>query len=188
MTLPRVFALVAAVVLVLGLGVSASAVQVAHSEGYLAGTLAEGTGLACNAVVDLTEGVYTYTYTLIYNQGIKDPLSGNAPYIHLFDVENPNGKSFFGAAGQGFTAPADGNDLAVEWFNGEIREGETRTFSYKSLCAPMEIEVFTWVVDDGTYATGTTLGMGSMIPEPSSLLALVLGTAGLVPFAIRRRK
>ncbi len=178
MTLSRVSAIAALLVLVLA--ASASAVQVAYDESYLVGDLAGDNGLACHALVDLTDGIYTYTYTLIYTAGVGG--------IHVFDVENPNGTWYFDATGTGFTAPADGNSLWLEWLGGEMNVGETRTFSYKSYAAPMEIEVWTYVIDGGTSAVGTTLGMGAYIPEPSSLIAFAFGAAGLVPIVIRRRK
>lgn len=179
MTLPRIFA--AAALLVLALSVSASAVQVAHSNTYLEGDLATGTGLACDAVVDLTGGIYTYTYTLTYNAGVGG--------IHIFDVENPNGVNFFDAAGSaGFSGPNNGNATWIEWLGGELMPGNSATFSYKSYAAPMEIEVWTYVINGGTSAVGTTLGMGAALPEPSSLIALAFGATGFLPLAIRRRK
>jgi len=188
MSLSRNFVLAATALLVFGLSVSASAYVCDHSEGYLEGNLATGTGLACNAVVDFTGGIYTYTYTLIYSAGMINPVSGLAPQIHLFDVDNPNGCRFFGAAADGFTPLATEGNGTVDWINGTINVGETRTFSYQSYSAPMEIYVYTYVENGGTYAEGETLGMGSMIPEPSSLAAILLGAAGMLPLAIRRRK
>jgi hypothetical protein len=193
MTLPRKVALAAAALLVLALGVSASAGIVAHNEGYLTGDLATGTGLACNAVVDLTGSVYTYTYTLIYTAGVIDPGTGIAGGIHVFDVQNPNGVAFLSASnasgnGTHFTDPTAGAPDWLEWVSGEINVGQTRTFSYTSNYAPMEIEVWTYVIDGGTSADGRTLGMGDAIPEPSSLAAFLFGAAGLIPMVIRRRK
>lgn len=183
MTLPRKLALVT-VALLMGLCVSASA-MVSHS--HLVGDLVTTEdGLICNAVVSQVGNVYTYDYTLIYTAGIGP--------IHIFDVENPNAGAFFDAVNQPvgkpdeFTDPADGNAGWVDWIDGEIRVGDTRTFSYKSYYAPMEIEVWTYVINGGTSAVGTTLGMRDMIPEPSSLAALLFGAAGLLPLVIKRRK
>jgi len=193
MSLHRKVLLAAAALLMLALCVSASAVQVAHDEGYLTGDLATGTGLACNAVVDLEGGIYTYTYTLIFNQGLVNPLTGLVGAIHIFDIQNINGSEFLSATntlgtGTHFTNPTPGSPDWLEWVSGEIKVGQTRTFSYTSTYAPMEITVWTYVINGGTSADGKTLGMSDTIPEPSSLAAFLFGVAGLVPMVIRRRK
>lgn len=190
MILTHKLVLVLVVLLTLGLGLSASAVQVAHSEDYLWGELVTSeTGLACNSVVDLENGIYTYNYTLIYTAGVGG--------IHIFDVENPNKVAFdttsnvpvgTAPAGTAFTNPNPGTTDWIEWLGGELNVGETRKFSYTSTRAPMEISVWTYVVDGGTSAVGTTLGMGAMVPEPSSFAALLFGAAGLLPLVIKKRK
>lgn len=172
--------IIAIVVLLLVSGVSASADWTKTS--YLNGTLTTGTpeGLRCDALVTVLDSVYTYSYTLTYTGGV-------AP-IHTYYVLNPNASSFFGATnGDGFVNPLDSAIGQVKWINGAIAVGQTCTFTYKSLYAPMDIDVYTVAVDTGTSAMGRTLGMGAVIPEPSSFAVLLVGAAGLVPL-MRRRK
>lgn len=144
--------------------------------------------IACNAAVTrASDGIFTYAYELIYN-------TGTSP-VHTYKVQNPGHINFFGAENQPvgklngeFDNPTWAlADTWVTWLNGVINPGQTRTFSYKSIYAPQEIEVWTYAVDGGSTAVGKTLGMGNTIPEPSSLLALVFGVAGLLPI-VRRRK
>lgn len=188
MTLSRILALFTVALLVLGLSVSASADVYAERTDYLTGLLVTGdSGLELHAVV--TRGldlVYTYEYTLTYT-------AGNAP-INIFSVENPTPTQFNNAAnvsgtGTAFNNPAFNASYGmIDWTGGELAVGGTRTFSYKSVYGPQIIGVYTWVGDHGDSAEGETLGMGAMIPEPSSLAALLFGAVGLVPLVIRRRK
>lgn len=173
-----------ALVLLLALCVCASASIVDQKKSTLTGT-GNVKQLTCNAVVTLDSGVYTYSYALTYDIG--------PDIVHIFKVQNPNCAAYFNAsnvpvdAGT-FDNPADSNSNWIPWYNGQFAVGETRTFSYKSYYAPMEIDVYCYAVDGGTAAIGKTLGMRDVIPEPSSLAALVFGIAGTGSLLIKRRK
>lgn len=172
--------IIAAVVLLLVSSVSASADWTKTS--YLNGTLTTGypQGLKCDALVTFLDGIYTYSYTLTYSGGLSP--------IHTYKVYNPNQSAFFSAINNdGFTNPADGTANQVSWINGTVQVGESFTFTYQSYYAPMEIDVYTVAIDTGKSATGKTLGMGAVIPEPSSMAALLFGAVALVPFARRRK-
>ncbi len=176
-----------AVLLMLALCVSASANVVASWTEHLIGT-GDINDITCNAAVDKgIDNVYTYTYELIYNTG--------KAAVHTYSIENPNIGSFFDAANTSsapaghFTDPVAGAPGWITWTGGSINVGETRTFSYKSTYAPMtDVHGRQYVIDGGTAAIGNTIVMGSTIPEPSSMLAVLFGAAGLLPFMIRRRK
>lgn len=173
-----------ALVLLLALCVCASAGIVAQKTSTLTGS-GNVKQLTCDAVVSLDAGVYTYSYTLTYDLG--------PDAVHIYKVQNPNYSAYFDADNTPYDAskfdnPADGNSGWVAWLNGELIEGESRAFSYQSFYAPMEIDVYCYAVDGGSAAIGKTLGMGDMIPEPSSLMALVFGIVGTGSLIIRRRK
>lgn len=174
--------LVIVVLLTLGLSISASAVQVAQKTTYFTGTLASGQGLACNAVVDYANGFYTYSYTLNYTAGVGT--------IHTLDIDNPNEAAFtYVSAGNGF-APVLDYYPYPSWDSGNIAVHNSCTFVLKSMYAPMpdDMLVLASVVDGGNGAEGWTLGMSNAVPEPSCLVAVLFGAAGLVPVVIRRRK
>jgi len=180
MTVPRMLTLVMVALLVMGLGVSASADWTKTS--YLTGNLVTGTqGLKCDALVTVLGNVYTYSYTLTFSAGV-------AP-IHTYKVYNPQTSGFFGGTNtDGFTNPANGTAAQIQWLNGTMAVGTSCVFTYQSYCAPQDIDVYTYAIDTGRSAYGRTLGMGAMIPEPSSLAALLFGAAGLLPLVTRRRK
>lgn len=170
--------IVAVLVIMLASSISASADWTKTS--YLTGTLATGQNLQCDAVVSLLNGVYTYNYTLTFVAGASE--------IHTYKVYNTNYSGFFNAAnGDGFTNPTSGNASQISWINGVLAPGHSCSFSYQSYYAPMEIDVYTYAVDTGKSATGKTIGMGALIPEPSSIVALFFGGVALVPFARRRK-
>jgi hypothetical protein len=171
--LRRVTALVAFATSLLAVG--------AVSADWLMDSVLEGElgSLDLHCVVSLDSGVYTYTYELTAT-AVVNP-------VHLFDVGNPNQLVFTDAVNWGtshsFTDPTYKDFLtSVAWTNGELKFGETGTFVYETVYAPME--VFTSVSGGGISSDGVTLGM--MIPEPG-MLSLVglcaLGALGL----IRRR-
>lgn len=186
MSLPRKTALLA-VLLVLALCISASASVVASWTSHLIGT-GDINDITCNATVTKgVDSVYTYAYELVYTTG--------SAAVHTYKIQNPNAASFYNATNTSsdtaghFTDPAAGSDGWVYWTGGFINVGDTRTFSYQSVYAPMtDIQAWGVVIDGGTAATGKTLAMGASTPEPSSLAALLLGAVGLVPVMIKRRK
>lgn len=185
MALPRQLALAATTLLLVALCVSASAEVVAHKKTYITGDTTIGS-ITCDAVVDRAlDGTYKYDYQLTYTTGTSA--------VHTFEIQNPNWAGFFGSSNTPtevgkFDNPADGNANWLVWINGELPVHGTRTFSYLSRYAPQDIVVWTFVIDGGGSASGQTIGMGDTIPEPSSLAALLLGGAGLIPLIIRRRK
>lgn len=190
MTLSHKLTLVTVALLILGLGVSASAYT-----SYITGEDSVGS-ITCNATVSHgLDGIYTYSYELTYTTGTND--------VHIFSVEDPSASEFFLAANVPADVPPVANHFLdptydvenpwVTWINGNLKAPvggvvDTRTFSYQSYYAPAEIDVFTYVMNGGDFAFGTTLGMGALIPEPSSFAALLFGAVGLVPLVIRRRK
>jgi len=183
MTVPRKLTLVMVALLMLALCVSASAGVVRTKTSYLTGNMVIGTkGLKCDAVVSKgLDNVFTYEYTLTYTAGVAS--------IHTYKVQNPNTRPYTNAANtDAFTNPPDGSATFVQWLSGAMPVGDVRTFSYKSIYAPMELDVYTIAADTGTSALGKTLGMSGTIPEPSSLAALLFGAVGLVPLVMRRRK
>lgn len=148
-----------------------------------------------NSVVSYDAGVYTYLYTLYYRSG--------SVTIHQFSVENVDNVAFgtaanvpvgnISAASHAFTNPAYvQEDWAGEvlWFDGAYNPGETWQFSYTSSAAPMaDVRVYTYVVNGGNTAGGeAAIGMGSMAPEPDSIMALAVGIGSIAPFVLRRRK
>ena len=142
--------------------------------------------IGVHAVVDLTGGIYTYTYDLTYDTGTAS--------VQIYKVKNPNGAAFFAVSNvplgepNVFTNPAPGSTAWVIWDEGILAVGTSRTFSYQSYYQPMlDKEVFCQAVDGASTATGKTIGMSSMIPEPGSILAISVGIIGLIPVVRRRR-
>lgn len=171
------------VIAAVALSVAASALVVDEETTTLTG-LKSVKSVTCHAVVDLAGGIYTYTYDLTYNEGAV---------IHIYRVQNPNLRSFFDALNvplgetDEFTNPLNGSASWVSWTNGDLTQGQSRSFSYKSYYKPQEIEVWCWVVDGGDNATGKTIGMSAYIPEPGSLVVVSLGIIGLIPVVRRHR-
>ena len=142
--------------------------------------------IGVHAVVDLTGSIYTYTYELTYDTGTAS--------VQIYKVQNPNGRAFFALSNvplgepNEFTNPAPGSTLWVIWNEGNLAVGTSRTFSYQSYYQPMlDKEVFCQAVDGASSATGKTIGMSAMIPEPGSILAISVGIIGLIPMVRRRR-
>lgn len=186
MTLSRMTLLVA--VLMLAICVPASAqVIVAQETTHITG-LGGISDIQCDATVTKgLDGIYTYEYLLTYLSGIAT--------VKTHRVQNPNFSEFFDAANTPLGEPAEFDNIAgtstalwASWTNGWLQPGQTRTFSYKSAYKPQDILVWEIVIDGGSSATGHTIGMGDVIPEPASMAALLMGFAGLVPLVIRRRK
>lgn len=144
--------------------------------------------VTCESVVTKgLDGIYTYTYDLFFNIGDAT--------IHTYIVQNPNNVDFFGAVNlpvsgaSAFQNPADGYSDWLQWSSGAIHQGGSCTFSYKSAHAPMlDIKGWQITINGGSSAVGKTLVMGDTIPEPGSALVLLVGAAGLVPMAIKRRR
>ncbi|MCL5103707.1 MAG: PEP-CTERM sorting domain-containing protein [Armatimonadetes bacterium] len=131
--------------------------------------------------------VFTYDYAVTYDTGGAD--------VHIYGVANPNDSSYFdaqnvGVGGAHFDDPVyiGGSYANVEWSGGILPIGGLRHFSYKSLFAPQDIDVYAYAVDGGAAAEGTAIGMGNTIPEPGTVVALAFGLLGLAPKVIRRRK
>jgi len=183
--LPHV--ITAAIVAAMALSIPASALTV---DTTLYGNVGGDVGnVDVHAVVTRTGNIYDYNYTISYYA-----VGGKSAAIHSFSISNDGGTSYFGAANNaGFSNSvySESNALAaIEWLgNGNaITVGQTKTFSYQSEYMPMDLLVYTCAADGGGYADGETVGMGAMIPEPSSILALALGLSGFAPFVIRRKK
>ena len=128
---------------------------------------------------------YTYEYALTFvSYGAGEDLAegfrlGNPSKVPIFNMSNTGDFGNF----------ADGVYDPISWSNGFMEEGDTVVFSFKSLYRPFEdpITVNCFVVDGAKTATGQTLGMAAMIPEPSAFATLGLGILGMVPM-LRRRK
>ncbi|MCX6344643.1 MAG: PEP-CTERM sorting domain-containing protein [Armatimonadetes bacterium] len=175
--LPHV--LTAAIIVAIALSVPASALTL---DTTLTGYLGAG-NVDVHAVVTKTANIYDYNYTISYVTGAT---------LHLFGIANDSGVSYFDAANNGGFINPEYNALDayadIEWLGSAIEAGQSRTFSYQSEYAPMDITVYAYALNSAGYAEGDTLGMGAMIPEPSSILALALGLTGCAPFVIRRKK
>lgn len=136
--------------------------------------------------------VFNYTYTVTYNAGSAD--------IHFFGVENPYDRPYFGTNNSpidanAFTDPvyesSSGVPFFIEWtgdYGRVLTTGQTRTFSYQSFYAPLATDVYCYAIDGGSAAEGGVIGMGPVVPEPASLLALACGVAGMAPGIIRHRR
>lgn len=138
--------------------------------------------LSLYSLVTVDAGIYTYSYDLRYD-------AGTVASAEVFSVANWEDLGFYGAAnGKDFQNPAySPGDLEIKWIDGHITMGETVHFSYQSVYAPSEIEVYAYAVDGGAAAEGSALGMTTAVPEPSSLAGLALAAFGVVPL-LRRRK
>ncbi len=185
MVLSRVGLLALVALFLLSCGVFADTV-VATSTDTLTGHNAIQT-ITCNATV--TQGldnIYTYTYELLYTSGTAT--------VHTYKVENPNQATFFdaanvpGAGSTSFVDPDDGDSYWLQWGYGDLTPNSSCVFSYKSAYAPM-VDVKGWqvVINGGSSAVGKTLVMGDTIPEPASIAVVLMGVAGMVPVALRRR-
>jgi len=166
------------------LSIAAGATVVDEETTYLTGTGAVQS-IRCHAVVDLAGGVYTYSYDLTY-------LAGTSA-VHIYKVQNPNYVTFYdadnvpyGEPGE-FTDPIDGTTSWVQWIEGQLDVGGSRTFSYLSLYKPQEIDVWCYGVDGGSMAIGRTIGMSAFIPAPGSIVVVSMGILGLIPVVRRRR-
>jgi hypothetical protein len=166
------------------LSVAASAVIVDQGTAHLTGT-GDVNDIQVDAVVDLTGGIFTYTYDLTY-------ITGTAA-VHIYKVQNPNVVAFFAAANvplgepDEFTNPANGSASWVSWTEGNLPVGGSRAFSYQSIYRPQELDVWAYAVDGSDRAIGKTIGMSASIPEPGSIVAVSLGILGLIPMVRRRR-
>lgn len=142
--------------------------------------------LTVYSLVTRDAGVYTYSYTVTYDVGSAD--------VHIFGLENPNDAAYSDAANDvAFDNPiySAGSYASIEWNGDAIRVlgvGETAQFSYKSLYAPQDIDVYCYAIDGGAAAEGGAIGMGDVIPEPAGMLVLIVGAAGILPRMIRRGK
>jgi hypothetical protein len=165
---------------------SANAVLVAHSDpGYTYSSAELGT-FGLYAEVDLTGGVYTYTYNLHYISG--------GPTVHEFAVENPNNCQWSNQAnsitppGTTFNNPGLLDDYWVIWNGGNMPVSTSGVFSYKSTYGPQTPHGYCYTLNAGEIAVGDTIVMSADIPEPSSLIALAVPLLGIAPKLIRRRK
>jgi len=173
------------VIAAVALSVAANAAVVAEKTTSLTGTGLVKT-LSCHAVVDKTGSVFTYTYDLTYVLGSES--------VHTYKVQNPSLVPFYGADNspygepREFTDPADGNGAWVSWLQGNLDQGQTTSFSYQSLYQPMmDKDVYCQAIDSANFAIGKTIGMGTTIPEPGSIVAMSFGILGLIPMVRRRR-
>lgn len=147
----------------------------------LVGTIGQ---LDLQADATLTGTTWTYTYVLTYTQSTIGGI------VKTFQVESPAQTAFFNAANtDGFTDPVfNPAAWSIDWLNGNLAPGQTVTFSYQSVYQPDIIPVFALAVDSGQSAGGNTIGMGSTIPEPGSLMALAGMLAAGAGSLIRRRR
>jgi hypothetical protein len=142
--------------------------------------------LTVYSLVTKDAGVYTYSYSVTYDVGTAD--------VHIFGLENPNDAAYSDAANSmTFDNPiySAGYYANIEWAGDAMRVlsvGQTAQFSYKSLYAPQDIDVYCYAIDGGAAADGGAIGMGDVIPEPASMLVLIAGVAGMLPKVIRRGK
>lgn len=182
----RLMAVAVALLMAMCVAVSADTVVLSSTD-----TITGAGGIqsvTCNAVVTKgLDNIFTYTYELVFETGDAT--------IHTYIVQNPNNVNFFDAANvpasgaSAFLNPADGDSDWLQWANGNIHQGGICTFSYKSAYAPMfDIKGWQITINGGSSAVGRTIVMGDTIPEPGSALVLLMGVAGLVPMAIRRRR
>jgi hypothetical protein len=133
--------------------------------------------LDMHTVVTFDGTLYTYTYELTASSVVNP--------VHLVDVGNPiklkytdSSNSF---ASHVFYNPTYKPFLtSVSWSNGELKFGETATFTYQSIWAPTEVH--TSVSGGGLSSDGVTLGM---VPEPASYLSLL---GALAPLVLLRRR
>ncbi len=179
----KVFVLV---VLLISLAISAQA-QIWTDYCRLIGNLGE---FDLNATVTKVGGEYIYTYSLYWAVGEENDVST------AFSVFNENYAMFYDAANNGvpaWTNPVWNNDdpamnFEIKWLDGRMRVGNTVIFSFKSLAAPMEdIDVGCYVLDTGKYAEGQIIGMGSAVPEPGTVVAILTGLVGFVGISRRRK-
>lgn len=128
---------------------------------------------------------YTYEYALTFvSYGTKEDLAEG------FKVGNPSKAPIFGMTNTGdFHNFDSGVYDTISWLNGFMEKGDTITFSYKSFNRPFEnpLTVNCYASDGGLTATGQTIGMSAMVPEPSAFMGLAMGILGAFPL-MRRRK
>lgn len=125
---------------------------------------------------------YTYTYALKF-------VSQSTPYHSAegFRIGNPGRLPIFDMANSGnFTNYATGVYDPISWFGAFMNQGNTVTFSYKSLYRPLDTPVNCFVSNAGLTATGETIGLSAMVPESSAIMSGALGLLTLFPLLRRR--
>lgn len=126
---------------------------------------------------------WLYQYTLTCDS--------TAPRVaHVFSLDNPYGSVYTEAANTGgFLDPIWSSGVTPEWRNvtAGLSEGDSATFSFKSIYAPADENVFVMVLNGGTAAWGDTIGMSDKatnspapaIPEAGTLSLAAAGMAAL---------
>ena len=127
---------------------------------------------------------WLYSYELTFQTGVEE--------VYKFSVGNPMQVAFTEAANTDeFIDPEYAPSwIEVQWYDGWMEVGDTVTFSYKSDNMPnLDIPVDCYAADLGKTASGKTIGMSELIPEPSTFAGIAMAIFGLAPtILIRRRK
>lgn len=173
----------------LALTVALLAVVVAPASAITFDSILTGTigTLNLHAEANWTGSAWLYEYTL--------QCTNTKSIVHVFSVGNPNKSAYSGANNTaGFANPVwNPTQAAIQWSGSSLSNGQTAVFSYESLFQPAPQYVSALVVDSGTYATGQTLGMNSMlnspaVPEAGTLSLAVGGLAAVSGYSLRRRR
>ena len=132
---------------------------------------------------NVVSGEWLYSYDLTYQTG--------GPEVYVFSVGNPMQVAFWEAENtdEFFDPPYDPEWAEVKWVDGWMEVGDTVTFSYKSANMPnFDIPVDCYAMDGGMIASGSTIGMSEVIPEPSAFAGVAMAIVGLAPMLFRRRR
>lgn len=182
----RLLGLVVALSLIFAVAASAAWVELRNKTGVLTGDL--GT-LTLFSKVEQDGSLYRYSYNLTYDVG-----AGGNVVTRAFAVENPDDLSYSNADNsKDFINPTyvDEEDAyEMKWYGGTLGVGQYADFSYTSIYAPRDIDVFAYGEGDVDFAWGENVAIGQAmpIPEPSSLAGIALAVAGFAPKILRRRR
>ncbi|MCE5323839.1 PEP-CTERM sorting domain-containing protein [bacterium] len=121
------------------------------------------------------DGSYHYEYTLDFQQSTY--MSGEA--LTEFSVANRDNLAFTNQGSDHVFSNAVSSN-SVLWVNGNVGVGNTVKFWYDSFYSYKVVEV---TLSGGLPSSGDTLGM--VIPEPSSIIALLTALGG---FAFLRKR